>query len=149
MEKNILDEKISFRLITKDDPIERVNYILRMSYAPLASAGMKYAASHEDVEATKRNIEKGECHLVLIKNMIIGCVNLRRPGAELGPAWYSQSGIVTFGRFAVLPQFQGQGIGGKLLDYTEARAQELGAKEIAFDTSEKALHLIKMYEKRW
>lgn len=104
---------------------------------------MRYAASHEDVEATQRNIAKGECHLVIMKEEII-----RSPGAELGPKWYLNPRIITFGRFAIYPKYQGQGIGLKFLDYIENREKELGASQLALDTSEKATHLIKMYEKR-
>lgn len=109
---------------------------------------MRYAASHEDVDATRRNMAKGEYHLVIKDSEIIGCLMIRRPGVELGPDWYANPGVITFGRFAINPIFQGQGIGSKFLDYVENRAKELGAKELARDTSEKAEHLIKMYEKR-
>lgn len=138
----------NFRLINQSDSIEKINLILRAAYSSLASNGMKYAASHEDVEATRKNIAKGECHLVISNSEIIGCVTIRRPGAERGPAWYSNPGVITFGRFAINPSNQGQGIGSMFLDYIENRAKELGAKELALDTSEKADHLIKMYEKR-
>ena len=136
------------RSLNPTDSIEKINQILRSAYSSLAANGMKYAASHEDVEATRKNIAKGECHLVIRNLEIIGCVTIRRPGAELGPAWYSRPGVITFGRFAIDPIHQGQGIGTNFLDYIENRAKELGAKELALDTSEKAEHLIKMYEKR-
>lgn len=139
----------NFRLINQSDSIEKINQMLRSAYSSLAANGMRYAASHEDIEATRKNIAKGECHLLLINHSeIIGCVMIRRPGAELGPKWYLNPGIITFGRFAINPDYQGQGIGSKFLDYIEKRAVELGAKELALDTSEKATHLIKMYEKR-
>lgn len=143
-----MNENYIIRLISPNDSIEKVNAVLRSAYSALAEAGMKYAASHEDVEATRKNIAKGECFLLIKESEIIGCVNLRTPGAELGPDWYSQPGVVTFGRFAIDPKFQGQGFGSKLLDHIESRAKALGSKEIAFDTSEKADHLIKMYNKR-
>lgn len=138
----------TIRLISPNDSIEQINVFLRTAYSSLAAAGMKYAASHENVEATRKSIAKGECYLVLKNSEIIGCVTFRKPGAAIGPDWYAQPGVVTFGRFAVDPKYQGQGIGSKLLDFIEVVAKEFGAKEIAFDTSEKADHLIKMYEKR-
>jgi GNAT superfamily N-acetyltransferase len=143
-----MNENYIIRLMSSNDSVEKINAVLRSAYSSLAEAGMKYAASHEDVEATRKNIAKGECFLVIKDSEIIGCVNLRKPGSELGPDWYSQPGVVTFGRFAIDPRFQGQGVGSKLLDHIESRAKALGSKEIAFDTSEKADHLIKMYNKR-
>ncbi len=147
-ELKLMNVVFNFRLINQADSIEKINQILRSAYSSLAANGMKYAASHEDVEATRKNIGKGECHLVISNSEIIGCATIRRPGAELGPAWYANPGVITFGRFAINPIHQGQGIGSKFLDYIESRAKELGAKELALDTSEKADHLIKMYEKR-
>lgn len=138
----------SFRLITPADSVERINFILRSAYKALADAGMRYAASHEDVEATRRNIALGECHLVLRGKEIVGCVNLRPGGSLSGPAWYAHERVMTFGRFAVLPKLQGHGIGSRLMDYIEQRARDLNASEIALDTSEHAHHLIAMYKKR-
>lgn len=138
----------NFRILEQSDSIEKINEILKAAYSTLAASGLKYAASHEDVEKTRRNIAKAECHLVISNLEIIGCVNIRKPGAELGPEWYSNPGVFTFGRFAINPIYQGQRIGSKFLDYIENRVMELGAKELALDTSEKATHLIKMYEKR-
>lgn len=140
---SLMNIVFNFRLINQSDSIEKINQILRAAYSSLAANGMKYAASHEDIEATRKNIAKGECHLVISNSEIIGCVTIRRPGAELGPAWYSNSGVITFGRFAINPNYQGRGIGSKFLDYIENRARELGAKELALDTSEKATHLSK------
>jgi GNAT superfamily N-acetyltransferase len=139
---------IIFRPLNQTDRIEEINSLLRAAYSFLAAKGMKYAASHEDVDATRKNIAKGECHLAMNNTELIGCVTLRSPGAEVGPDWYARPGIMTFGRFAINPQYQGQGIGSKFLDYIEYRAKELGAYELALDTSEKADHLIYMYDKR-
>ncbi len=139
---------IIFRPLIESDSIEEINSLLKSAYSSLAAKGMKYGASHEDVDATRKNIAKGECHLVMNNKEMIGCVTLRRPEAEVGPDWYANSGIMTFGRFAINPQYQGQGIGSTFLDYIENRAKELGAMELALDTSERADHLIAMYAKR-
>ncbi|MEK6707048.1 MAG: GNAT family N-acetyltransferase [Bdellovibrionota bacterium] len=91
---------------------------------------------------SRSNIEKGECHIVIADGEPIACVMLRPPGNATGPDWYSQPGVATFGRFAVAPDFQ------KLGNRIEERAKEMGATEIALDTSEHAQHLIKMYADR-
>ncbi len=139
---------VIFRPLDQTDRIEEINSLLRLAYISLAERGMKYAASHEDVAATRKNIAKGECHLAINMTDLIGCVTLRRPGAEIGPDWYATPEVMTFGRFAIRPQYQGQGIGSKFLDYIENCAKGLGANELALDTSEKADHLVAMYTKR-
>lgn len=155
MLKSINISEVNFRIVQSNDDVSELNNLLVSAYRPLAEQGMRYAASHEDKNATQKNIEDGECHIAIHEGKIIACAILRIPKQELksgwksnGPKHYSVSGVTTFGRFAVQPELQGQGIGSKLMDIIEARAQYLGFSELALDTSEHATHLIKMYEKR-
>jgi GNAT superfamily N-acetyltransferase len=148
-------KNLQFRIFHSTDNVVEINSLLLSAYRPLAEAGMKYAASHEDVDATRRNIEDGECHIGLYEGKIITCAILRIPGQceksgwkASGPNWYGALGVTTFGRFAVEPQLQGYGIGAKMMDVIESRAKTLGFLELALDTSEHASHLIKMYENR-
>lgn len=143
-----MNDPITFRLINPHDSVEEINSLLRRSYSALAKDGMKYAASHEDVEKTQKNINLGECHLAIQNEKIIGCGLLKTSRYELDPKFYSEAGVMVFGRFAVEPSLQGQGIGKLFMNYIENRAKELEAKTLALDTSEKASHLIQMYEKR-
>ncbi|MGZ3790238.1 MAG: GNAT family N-acetyltransferase [Bacteriovorax sp.] len=155
MEFQILPIEITFRTFNSGDDVKKINSLLLSAYRPLAEKGMKFAASHEDVMATKRNIEDGECHIGIYENEIVTCAILRIPSLvektgwkAKGPRWYQVEGVTTFGRFAVLPELQGEGIGAKMMDVMENRARELGFLELALDTSEHADHLIKMYEAR-
>ena len=130
-----------------------LNTLLRSAYRPLAEAGMKYAASHEDVESTRRNASHGECYVGILNQKIVATTVLRTrqqdgKDGKPGPVWYGRPEVITFGRFAVSPELQGQGVGARLMDLIEARAKELGFAELALDTSEKAQHLIEMYERR-
>jgi GNAT superfamily N-acetyltransferase len=147
--------KIEFRLFDSNDNVKEVNSLLLSSYKALADNGMKFAASHEDEQATMRNIEDGECYIGILDGTIVTCAMLRLPDKTekagwkaKGPAWYQQEGVTTFGRFAVSPDFQGQKIGSSMMNLIENRARELGFLELALDTSEHADHLIKMYEAR-
>ena len=45
---------IYFRIFSETDDVEAINTLLRAAYKPLAEAGMRYAASHEDVAAPWR-----------------------------------------------------------------------------------------------
>jgi len=147
--------EVNFRILNSSDSIIEINALLKAAYKPLADAGMRYAASHEDVDATRRNVEDGECHLGLFEQNIVTCAVLRIPNQveksgwkTKGPNWYKSPGTTTFGRFAVSPALQGKGLGIKMMDVIESRARELGFSELALDTSEHANQLIKMYERR-
>ena len=63
-------------------------------------------------------------------------------------AWYRQPDVFSFGQFAVRPDLQGQGLGGKMIDMMETEAAARGARELALDTADGADHLIRWYEKR-
>lgn len=146
---------IVLRIINPADSVEEINALLLSAYKPLAEAGMRYAASHEDAEATRRNIEDGECHLGIFQHKIVSCAVLRIPNKSgktgwkaNGPIWYISPGVATFGRFAVSPELQGLGLGSQMMNVLERRAKELGFSELALDTSEHADQLIKMYKKR-
>jgi GNAT superfamily N-acetyltransferase len=147
--------EVQYKIFMPTDNIVEVNSLLLSAYKPLAEAGMKYAASHEDVEATRRHIENGECYIAILEGKIIACAILKIPNQgdnsgwkALAPNWYAIKGVTTFGRFAVSPELQGHGIGNKMMDVIENRARELGFTQLALDTSEHATHLIKMYERR-
>lgn len=62
--------------------------------------------------------------------------------------YYTKTGVYSFGQFAIDPDFQGYGLGSRIMNALESRAKELGAIELALDTSENALDLIEMYKKR-
>ena len=147
--------EVQFRLFQPSDNVVELNALLRAAYQPLAEAGMKFAASHEDVEATKNNISDGECHIGLFEGQLVTCAMLRIPTKETktgwkanGPSWYKNPGVTTFGRFAVLPELKGKSLGSKMMDKLETRAKELRFSELALDTSEKATRLLEMYKKR-
>ena len=155
MMNNFVLSEVQFRLFDASDSVVELNALLRAAYQPLAEAGMKFAASHEDVEATKNNISDGECHIGLFRGKLVACAMLRIPTQQKktgwkanGPSWYQNPQVTTFGRFAVLPELKGKSLGSRMMDKIEARAKELGYSEIALDTSEKATHLLEMYKKR-
>src|SRR5262245_47080770 len=60
-------------------------------------------------------------------------------------AWYDQAGVAMLGQFGVEPNLQGQGLGSRLLSFGEARAWELGAREVSIDTAVEVTRLVKFY----
>lgn len=146
-------KQIEFRLFKDSDDIIKLNALLLSAYKPLAEAGMRYGASHEDVEKTKFNVETGECYVAFYQNELVGCVTLRRSkipvaSEHIQPAWYMKPEVLAFGRFAVKPELQKNGLGKLIMDRVEEMTKAYGYQEIALDTSENAAHLIEFYKKR-
>lgn len=122
--------------------------LLHAAYAPLAAAGMRYHASHQDEVVTRDRLLDGEGYLAFRARELVGTCALREFDPKSECEYYRQPGVYTFGQFAIKPELQGTGLGSRILEYVERRARALGARELALDTSEHASHLITMYEKR-
>jgi ribosomal protein S18 acetylase RimI-like enzyme len=119
-----------------------------MTYAPLAAAGMRYVASHQDVATTRRRMAAGETFVAERNRAVVATITLAEVHATHGSPFYDRPDVASFGQFAVLPALQQQGIGSRLMDMVEVRAREKGLAELALDTSENAELLIAMYTRR-
>lgn len=130
------------------DPIDELTQLLNISYKQLSDLGLRYLASHQDSTVTRQRIEGAYCLIALSKGNIIGTISFYQPGIKHGCSWYENKNVGVVGQFAVLPDYQGTGIGSLLLNRTEAFASEKGIKELALDTAEQATHLRSLYEKK-
>lgn len=139
---------IRVRRLRAEDSLDALTRLLRRAYAGLARRGMRYVASHQGVEVTRRRIANGECYVAELDGRLVGTITLEPPGTGRGPALYRQSDVAKVQQFGVEPAFQGSGIGTRLMEHVEARARELGAGRLALDTAEHAEQLIRWYESR-
>jgi GNAT superfamily N-acetyltransferase len=140
-------DAIHVRRLGAGDSLAKLTELLHRAYAPLAAAGLHYVASHQSEAVTAQRIAGKECYVALAGARIVGTILLAPPGRSGGCAYYERPGVATFHQFAVDPEYQGQGVGGLLLNRVELRARELGAAELALDTAEGAHHLIARYER--
>jgi GNAT superfamily N-acetyltransferase len=141
-------EFVRFELEKHDPLVASITDLLHRSYAPLAAAGMRYLATHQGPEITRSRLLEGESFLTYLGGELIGTITLKPTKAKSRSKWYCTEGVFHFSQFAVDPRFQGLGIGSRVMDRIEARAKELGAVELALDTSERAGHLIETYTRR-
>ena len=139
---------VTYRRLQADDDLNAITQLLHAAYAPLAEAGMRYVASHQDVAATRRRMSHGETFVAVRADAVVGTITLAEAQATHCSPFYDRPDVASFGQFAVLPALQRQGIGSRLMDIVEARAREKGVAELALDTSEHAHALIAMYTKR-
>jgi GNAT superfamily N-acetyltransferase len=139
---------VRYRYLSPTTDLEELTVMLHEAYAPPAAAGMRYLASHQTAVTTRGRMVSGETIVALVDGSVVGMVTLSPPDVASGTPHYDRPGTASFEQFAVRPSYQGRGIGSRLLDLVEARAREVGAYELALDTSEHASHLIAMYEAR-
>jgi GNAT superfamily N-acetyltransferase len=139
---------VTFRPLHADDDLDAITRLLHEAYAPLAAAGMRYVASHQDIATTRRRTAKGETFVAVRDDAVVAVITLAEAEATHGSTFYDRPDVVSFGQFAVLPALQRQGIGSRLMDIVEDRARAKGVAELALDTSEHAEALIAMYTKR-
>jgi GNAT superfamily N-acetyltransferase len=140
----------TIRRFNSSDSISELTLLIRRAYKQLADMGFNYTGSYQDDEITRQRISRGECYVLVEGGALIGSIMLYPPNEQPWPAqqWYAYPGVASCGQFAVEPRLQRSGRGAKLMDFVENRAAEIGAVELALDTSEGADHLIRFYTDR-
>jgi len=147
------------RPLEPSDSLEELTALLHRAYAPLAERGLRYLATHQDVDTTRKRAQRGDCFVAVTVpgDAIVATIVVYPPASELdhgnrsgarGPKSYAQPGVATFGQYGVEPAWKGRGLGRALHAHAEMHARSLGAHAIACDTAEPATDLIAMYE-RW
>jgi len=136
------------RPLAPEDSISELTALLHRAYKQLADMGLRFVATYQDDDTTRKRISHSECYVAVMDGKIVGTIKLEPPESTGGSPWYDRPDVAGFGQFGVEPELQGMGIGRTLLAKVEERARELGAAELALDTAEPATHLIELYE-RW
>ena len=143
-------QNLIIRPFSENDSITELTDLLHRAYKFLADMGLHFVASWQDEEVTKRHVTKGECFIAETEGKLIGTILLypKYKDDTTLPDWYRRDDVRVFGKFAVDPDYQTQGVGSKLLDFLEKYSRKKDLNELALDTSDKALHLIDYYKKR-
>jgi GNAT superfamily N-acetyltransferase len=143
-------DEVRLRLLAPSDDIAELTALLHRAYAGLAQRGMRFLASHQDEVRTLRRISAGECWLAVAGSggTIVGTIVLKNAERTSGSPWYDRPAVACFGQFAVKPEWQGRGVGSRLVDQVERRARAKGITELALDTAEGAEDLRRFYERR-
>ena len=143
-----MNDRIIIRPLRGDDAIPPITRLLHDAYAPLAAMGLRYTATHHNDDVTRSRLGRGLSWVAELDGEIVGTVTLYPDTTDSsGCAWYQTPGVFSFGQSAVRPDLQGKGFGGELIALLEKEASARGATELALDTAEGALHLIRRYEK--
>lgn len=135
------------REFTNLDSIEDLTDLLHESYAVLADLGLNYVATYQDVEVTRRRIERGVCFVAEIDTRLVGTITYYPPSQSKGSPWLDSKEVAHMGQLGVRSDFRMHGLGTELMGTVEKAARHDGARELALDTAEPATHLIEWYER--
>ena len=139
------DDGIIIRPLLAEDSLADLTALLHRAYARLAGMGLRYMATHQSVDVTRKRVEKGQCFVALAEGTICGTIVFKDPMQTSGCPWYDRPDVASVGQFAVDPALQGKGLGRRLMMLAEERALTSGTRELALDTAEPATHLISWY----
>lgn len=142
------DGRIAFRFLTDADDFDAITKMLHRAYAPLAQSGLRFLASHQPSEVTRKRTARGDTILAVADHTVIGTITLARASNTQGSPFYDRADVASFGQFAVDPTFQRTGVGSRLLELVEALAIAQGVREVALDTAEHAAPLVGFYSSR-
>lgn len=136
------------RILDPAEPVSELTGLLHRSYATLAGMGLRYMATHQSDAVTRDRAASGECWVALNGGRIVGTILFKEASRTSGSPWLDRPEVASLGQFAVMPEWQGTGLGKRLMNLAEQRAAETGSEEIALDTAEPAEHLVALY-RRW
>jgi len=133
------------RPISPQDSLVELTALLHRAFAHLGRMGLACSSVSQPVAVTRQRIEQGECFVAESDGRIVGTVTLYPPEHESPSEVYRSRRVASMHQFAVDPEFQGRGLGRKLLELAEAWAARHGYQELALDTPQTARHLISFY----
>jgi GNAT superfamily N-acetyltransferase len=131
----------------RDDVVE-ITEMLHRAYAPLAARGLRYNATHQPPEVTRRRLSGGFAFVAEVDGRLVGTITTYRPDLQSTALVYREPFTFHFGQFGVEPDFKGKGIGRALHQAILDCAVGNGATAMALDTAAPASDLIALY-RRW
>ncbi len=140
-----LDNRLLIRALSQEDSLDELTDLLHRAYKVLADLGLRFLATHQDVDTTRQRISTGACFVAVLDGKVIGTITYYAPGRRYGCDYYKTKGVAHVGQLAVEPPLQRLGIAGRLMAFAEDHARAQGMKELALDTAEPALQLIDWY----
>lgn len=131
-------------LLARDSMIELTN-LLHRAYRKQVEMGLRPLAGRQTPDITRARTSSGETFVAEFEGCIAGMILLNEKEEAAFPAHFLKPEVAHFSLFAVDPDFQGRGIGHRLLDAVEARSCGLGATELALSMAEPDQALLDFY----
>lgn len=138
----------TIRPVDPNDDLEQITQVIRSAYKQLSDMGLRYWATWQEAEDTRKRFEEGHGLVALLDDRYVGTLTIYPPDPDNKAPAYRDPATYGIGQFAVDPAVQGSGLGKALHTHAESWVRDHGGRRMALDTAEGATHLIAMYE-RW
>ena len=139
-------QTIIVRPLAAEDSLVELTTLLHRAFARLKRMGLACRSADQPVAVTRQRICQGECFVAVCGGRIVGTLTLYRHERASESEVYRSRRVASLHQFAVEPEFQGRGIGRRLLEYAESWSARHGYRELALDTPAPAEHLIAFYQ---
>jgi GNAT superfamily N-acetyltransferase len=134
------------RLLSEDDSLEELTAMLHRAYVGLGAMGLNYTAVDQGVERTRERCEGGACFVAVANGKLVGTIKLDPPDPDEYIPEYRKPEVGSISQFGVEPDWQGSGLGQRLLKAALEQAHEWGLQAVALDTAIPARHLVSLYK---
>lgn len=130
------------------ETIAPITALLHAAYAVLGRAGMRYLATHQGDDVTRRRLDSSSVAFIAeADGRPVGTISLRSPERNSIVEWYRRPDVFVLAQLGVHPEFQRRGIGSLLYCTAIAAARRREAAHVALDTAEDATRLIGGYRR--
>jgi len=137
---------IRVRPYAEGDDLEHLTAMLHDSYGELAEKGMHFLATHQSAEVTRERLTSDHGFIVEAEGRTVGTVSMYLQDELPYGDWAPEGAVASFGQFAVDREYQGFGIGTRVIGFLEDFARAKGMDWLALDTAVPAEHLHRYYE---
>lgn len=141
-------EEVVIRELLPTDALDDLTDLLHRAYARLGEMGLNFTAVDQTAEVTADRIATGTCFIALAGEKVVGTIAVEPPHSDSRCAYYRKPDVAIAHQFAVDPDFQGSGLGTRLLGRAEEWTRDNGFSYLAVDTAEPAAHLVEYYRRR-
>jgi predicted N-acetyltransferase YhbS len=110
-----LGQPVFYRLIVDSDDPDQLTALLHDAYGRWAADGIRFVASHQDAQTTRRRLARGVPIAAVIDGSIVGTLTVATIDNTTGSPFYDRPDVASVGQFAVAPALQNRGIGSTLM----------------------------------
>jgi len=142
---NTQRSELHVRQVAESDDLAALTMLIRAAYAPHASRGLRYWATHQSVEDTAKRLARGVAFVGEFAGELVATITLSKPDPESKVPLLRDPGTWSFGQFAVAPSHKGKGFGKRIHEVALQHAAREGCRVMALHTAEPASDLISMY----